>query len=86
MIVLPFLLIELEIEHMVNQGDSWMKIMSKSLLISNNISVRTLFLQTFWENTCMFFKIMLAGHSQLSKLICSYSHKAPDISYCTSPC
>ena len=83
-IVLPFLLEELEIEWIIDYGGSWMKIMSKSLLISKKESVRTLFFQTFWEKILNFFKIIIFHYSWLGKLICSCSHKAPNISLYTT--
>ena len=74
----PFLLNKLGIEHKVDYGDSWMRIMSKFLLISNSMSVRNLFFQIFCENTLRFFIIILVYCSQLSKLTHFYFHGALD--------
>lgn len=64
---------------MVNQESSWIRMISKSLLISNNVLVKNLFFQTFCKNTLKFFKIIFEHCLQLKKLICSYFHRPPDI-------
>ena len=50
---------ELGIERKVDHRGSWIGIILKSLLISNNVSVRSLFFQTFCKKTLRFFTIML---------------------------
>ena len=57
-----------------------MRIMLKSLLISNTVSVRSLFFQTFCENNLRFFKIILGYHLQINKLICFCFHRSLDTS------
>ena len=83
MIVLPSSLIELEIDQIVDQEGSWMRMILKSLLIFNTVFVRILFFQTFCENTLRFFKIIFGYCSQMNKLICSCFHKPLDIFWCT---
>ena len=57
-----------------------MRMMLKSLLISNTVSVRSLFFQTFCENNLRFFKIILGCHLQINELICFYFHRSLDTS------
>ena len=64
----PFLLDELGIEWIINHGGSWMKIISKSLLVSKIVLVKILFFQTFYEKSLMFLIIILESYLQLSEL------------------
>jgi len=58
----------------------------KSLLISNTVSVRSLFFQTFCENNLRFFKIILGCHLQINELICFCFYRSLDTSWCAIFC
>lgn len=64
----PSLLKELGINQINNQGSSYMKIISNSLLDSKIIFIRSLFFQTFYKKSLMFLIIMLKHCSLLSKI------------------
>ena len=77
--ILPSLLVELGIWQIVGHDGSWVKMMLKSLLVSNKVLVRSQFFQTFYENNLRFFKIMIVCHLQLNKLIWPCFHGSLDI-------
>jgi len=64
---------ELGIVQTNDKGGSWMKRISKSLLVSKIQSIKALFFQTFCEKSLRLFKIMPYHCPQLSELICSSS-------------
>jgi len=57
MISTPFLDIELRMFWIINYGGSWMKRMSKFLLISNRVLVRSLLLQKFYKKVWRTWKL-----------------------------
>ena len=71
---------ELGIIQTNDEGGSWMKRISKSLLVSKIQFIKALFFQTFYKKSLRLFKIMSYHCSQLSELICSWSSRVFDTS------
>ena len=65
---LSSLFIELGMNHITDQGGSWINSMLKDLCVFNIELVRSLFFWTFWEKMLRFLIIILESHLQLSEL------------------
>jgi len=78
--------IELRIVQMIDQRDSWINRISKSLLFSKIVSVRSLFLQTFCENIFRVFRIIVLPNPQISELNWLWFLRALIPSYYTTLC
>ena len=68
-ILSPLQFVELEIEQIVAQDSSWMKIMSNSDLTSRMVLITKEFFWMFYENNLMSLKIIFFYHSRLNELI-----------------
>ena len=66
---------------MIDQGSSWMKMMSKSVWVSRIVLTISKFFQTFWEKTFQWLQIIVEGYcSQLNRLIWTCFHGSQHIS------
>ena len=75
----PSIHLELGIEQMVIQEDSWMKIISKENFVSRIVLTIKLFLWTFCEKILISLIIINCYYSQLNELIVSCFHKSLNI-------